>query len=327
MSDERRATAGGHRIWSSISRSSPACVDRRGGRVKAVDGSPLVVRDGETVAWSVSPAAGSRRSAGRSCNSSPPRRARSGSTARNSSGLSAGPAPAAPPDPDDLPGPVRLTEPAQARRAIVGDPLGLHGLAHGAELKRRVQELLGAGGVAGRALQTANPTGVLRRGSASASASPAPSSGPADHRRRAGVRPGRVGAGPDHQPARRSAARGSRWPTCSWRTTWAWCGRRVGPVAVMYLNKIVEATPIRSTTSAPSAHHRSAVGRPHSRSRLQNAELEITDLSRRTEPDRSAGWLPVSHPLPERPPTSAAASARPGLLDVRTSHAVWHAHH
>ena len=90
---------------------------------------------------------------------------------------------------------------------IIGDPLELHGLASGAELKRRVQELLERVGPAGRALQPLSAR-VLRR--------PAPAhrhrprAGPAaqaDHRRRAGVRARRLGAGADHQPARGSAGR------------------------------------------------------------------------------------------------------------------------
>ena len=45
-------------------------------------------------------------------------------------------------DDDDLPGPVRVAQPAQARRLIVGEPLEVHGIGTDAERKRRVQELL-----------------------------------------------------------------------------------------------------------------------------------------------------------------------------------------
>ena len=51
--------------------------------------------------------------------------------------------PIAPRHADDLPGPVRLAEPAHARSAsIVGEPLEVHQRGHGRERKQRVQELL-----------------------------------------------------------------------------------------------------------------------------------------------------------------------------------------
>ena len=55
---------------------------------------------------------------------------------------------------------------------IVGDPLELHGMAKGAELKRRVQELLDRVGSAARALQPISRTSSPAA-SASGSASPA----------------------------------------------------------------------------------------------------------------------------------------------------------
>ena len=125
----------------------------------------------------------------------------------------------APPDADDLPGPVRLAQSAQAGGPDHRRAARAARLARGAELKRRVQELLRPRRPAGRALQPV-PARVLRR--------PAPAdrhrprtcvAAQADRRRRAGLRPRRLRPGADHQPARGRAGASSASPISSSPTT------------------------------------------------------------------------------------------------------------
>ena len=90
---------------------------------------------------------------------------------------------------------------------IIGDPLDLHGLASGADLKRRVQELLDRVGLHPEHYNR-YPARVLRWAAAADRHRPgAGSASEADHRRRTGVGPRRVGAGPDRQPAQGPAGR------------------------------------------------------------------------------------------------------------------------
>ncbi len=90
---------------------------------------------------------------------------------------------------------------------IVGDPLELHGLASGAELKRRVQELLDRVGLQAEHYNR-YPARVLRRAAPAHRHRPgAGAAAQAHHRRRAGVGARRLGAGADHQPARGPAGR------------------------------------------------------------------------------------------------------------------------
>ena len=122
---------------------SGVLVDREVARVKAVDGVSLVVRDGETVGLVgesgcgkstvcraimqlVAPTSGSVRFhgqelVGRSARDLRPLRREIQMIFRD---------------------PFASLNPRKRVGQIVGDPLELHGLAHGAELKRRVQELL-----------------------------------------------------------------------------------------------------------------------------------------------------------------------------------------
>ncbi len=122
---------------------SGVLVDREVARVKAVDGVSLVVRDGETVGLVgesgcgkstvcraimqlVAPTSGSVRFhgqelVGRSARDLRPLRREIQMIFQD---------------------PFASLNPRKRVGQIVGDPLELHGLAHGAELKRRVQELL-----------------------------------------------------------------------------------------------------------------------------------------------------------------------------------------
>ena len=74
--------------------------------------------------------------------------ARRASTAATSAASPAGAAAAAARGPDDLPGPVRVAEPADAIGEIVAEPLRVHGVAGDrAELRRRVVEALRQAGM------------------------------------------------------------------------------------------------------------------------------------------------------------------------------------
>ena len=104
--------------------------------------------------------------------------------------------------------PYASLNPAQSGSGqIVGDPLELHGLATGAELKRRVQELLDRVGLQPGALQPL-PARVLRRPAPADRDRPgARAAAEADRRRRAGLGARRLDPGADHQPARRPPGR------------------------------------------------------------------------------------------------------------------------
>ena len=108
--------------------------------------------------------------------------------------------------------------------SIIGDPFAIHGLATGAERKRRVQELMELVGL--------NPEhynrfpaefsgGQRQRIGVARALALQPE---ADRLRRAGLGAGRLDPGADHQPARRPAGRASGSPTSSSRTTCRWCG-------------------------------------------------------------------------------------------------------
>ncbi len=122
---------------------SGVLLDREVARVKAVDGVSLVVRDGETVGLVgesgcgkstvcraimqlVAPTSGSVRFAGQELVG---RSARDLRPLRREIQMI-------------FQDPFASLNPRKRVGQIVGDPLELHGLAHGAELKRRVQELL-----------------------------------------------------------------------------------------------------------------------------------------------------------------------------------------
>ena len=132
-----------------------------------------------------------------------------------------GAAVAAAPDADDLPGPLRLAEPAPPggddHRGALPDPRlrrrppGRGAAADGA---RRAQP---------RALQPLPPRVLGRPASAHRRRPRAGAEPPVDRRRRAGVRPRRLHPGADPQPADGPPAASATSPTCSSRTTSAWC--------------------------------------------------------------------------------------------------------
>ena len=108
---------------------------------------------------------------------------------------------AAPPDPDDLPGPVRLaSNPRMTAGGIVGEPLDVHGVGT-KERAPRAGPRAARDGRPQPGLRRPLPARVLRRpaaahrGRARARAGPGP-----DRRRRADLRPGRLDPGPGHQP-------------------------------------------------------------------------------------------------------------------------------
>ena len=121
--------------------------------------------------------------------------------------LAAPDAAAATPDADDLPGPLRLAEPAQAGRP---DRRRAAAAAEG-RLRRRAAPPGPGAARAGRALARALqplPARVLRRPAAADRDRPgARAEAEAGRRRRAGLRPRRLDPGADHQPARRPPGR------------------------------------------------------------------------------------------------------------------------
>ena len=158
---------------SSTSRSSPGIVvDREVGRgAGGRRRQPSRSARARHSAWSANPAAASRRSAGRSCSCSSPtsgsvrfegERARRPVTAR--------PAAGAPPDADDLPGPLRVAQPPQARRPDHRRPDGAARTGERARACAAVQDLLDRVGPAAPSTTTASRTSSPAA-SASASAS------------------------------------------------------------------------------------------------------------------------------------------------------------
>ena len=85
---------------------------------------------------------------------------------------------------------------------IIGDPIQLHGLAAGTQLRREVQQLMERVGPAARALQPLSARVLGRPAAADRDRPRARAPAEADHRRRARLRARRLDPGADHQPAR-----------------------------------------------------------------------------------------------------------------------------
>ena len=315
--EPRRSAAGGHRPRRSL----PHQVGNPG-RPRGGDGArrrrrqPHPCTRAKPWAWSVNRAAASRRCAGRSCSWC--RRHRVGPLRRGRTGrpLPARPSPASPRTADDLPGPFASLNRAQAVGQIIGDPIELHGLA-AARSSSGGSGTPRARRAAGRALQPV-PARVLRR------ATPAdrhrPGAGPAaqtDHRRRAGVGAGRLGAGADHQPARGTQD--------EFGLSYLFVAHDLGVVrhvsdrvAVMYLGRSSETsasdalyrnplhpTPTRCCPPCPSP---TRAGTPNA----SESRWKVTFPARSTRRP-GAGSTPAAH----RPPTSAAPRSRTGGVGAR----------
>ena len=156
-------------------------------------------------AWSANRGCGKSTTAAASCGCSSPTAGASSSTAATSlRGSRRGAAPAAPPDADHLPGPVRARSiRASASATIVREPLRPHDVGTPAERSARVAELLGAVGLRPEHARPLSAP-VLRR--------PAPAH---RHRPRAGAR-----ARADRLPtsrSRRSTSRSRRRSSTCWR--------------------------------------------------------------------------------------------------------------
>ena len=182
---------------------------------------------------------------------------------------------------------------------IVGDPLELHGLAKGAELKRRVQELLDRVGLnpehynryPARVLRRAAPAHRHREGAGSASE--------VDRRRRTGVGPRRVGAGADHQPAQGTSGRVR--PVVSVRRPRPRRGpARVRPgrgdVSGQGRREFGHRGPVPQADSP--VHECAAVGGADSRSETQRRTRAAGAAGRCAEPDRPAAGLQLPHAMP-----------------------------
>ena len=111
-------------------------------------------------------------------------------------------------DADDLPGPLLVAQPAQARRArSSATRCASTASSTAASVKRRGPGADGAGRAQPRALQPL-PARVLRRPApAHRDRAGARAEAEADRRRRAGLRARRLDPGADHQPARRPPGR------------------------------------------------------------------------------------------------------------------------
>ena len=134
-------------------------------------------------------------------------------------------APVPPRHADDLPGPVRLAEPAPPgrvdHRRPVRDPRHRRAARTASSGSRRSWSWSGST----RSTTTGSrPSSPAASASASAWPGPWPSGPKLIDLRRAGVRPGRVDPGPDHQPAGRPAGASSASPTSSSPTTCRWSG-------------------------------------------------------------------------------------------------------
>ena len=198
---------------------------------------------------------------------------------------------------------------------IVGMPLRLHGVESG-DIEPKVRELLSRVGLSPEHLEPL-PARVLgrpapahrRRPRAGARAAP-------DRARRAGVGARRVGAGADHQPARRPPGRlRADLPVRGPRPVSV--VRHVSDrIAVMYLGKLMEVSPAEELYTKP-IHPYTRRCSPRSRSRTPGEPRARAHrgLRRAAQPDRPAVGLRLPSPLPARhrhlPRGGAAAGALP----------------
>ena len=119
--------------------------------------------------------------------------------------------------------PISSLNPRRKVGDIVAEPLRIWKRGTTDEQRQIVNETLEAVGLDPEAAVGPAPPPVLRRPVPAHLHRPLAGARPqADHLRRAGLGPRRVGAGPDPEPARghEGSATGSRW--CSSPTTWPW---------------------------------------------------------------------------------------------------------
>ena len=145
----RRAVARGRAPGQALrSRQASCSTGRSTASTPSMTSPSRCARARRSGSWA-SPAAGSRRSAARSCVWRNPPRAASGSGEGHHGPVTARAATAAPGDADDLPGPVCVPEPAQARGPDHRRSDEAHGLDSDGNLRRQVQDLLRRVGLSG----------------------------------------------------------------------------------------------------------------------------------------------------------------------------------
>ncbi len=225
-----------------------------------------------------------------------------------------------PRDPDDLPGPVRVAEPAPPGRLDHRRPV--RGAQDGQ--RRRAQEgragADGAGRAEPRALQPL-PGRVLRRPAAAHRRGPgAGAAAQADHLRRARLRPGRVDPGPGAQPAGRPAARlRAVLPVHRPRPGGRPARQQLGHRHVPGPGRRGRAQGPGLRRAAPPVHQRPAVRGARRRPGRRRGPAAHHPVRRRAVADQPAVRLPVPPALPEGPgpvrpgdPAAGGQGGRPG---------------
>ena len=196
-------------------------------------------------------------------------------------------------------------------------PLRLHGARPRASVDdRRCSELLERVGP-----RTPSTSTATRTSSPAASASGSAWRGrwrcepKPDRARRAGLGARRVGAGADHQPARRPPGRLRASPTSSSPTTSSVVRHVSDRIAVMYLGKLMEVSPAEELYTKPIHPYTSALlaAIPIPDPRENRRRERVGGVGRAAQPDRPALGLRLPSALPARhrhlPRGGAAAGA------------------